>query len=304
MSSLILHHYALSPFSEKIRLMLGYAGLSWQSVSVRELPPRPDLAEMVGGYRKIPVAQIGADLFCDTRTIATEIARLSGRPELALENNPREVQDFVSEVDLEIFLACLVSSSGSRMLGKLIKSTSLIESMRFLRDRVQMGRKAKVQALGPKASRARVQEHLARMERMLEKDFLFGEQPCNADFAAFHSLWYVCDLAEKPVTESYPRVHHWMQRMRGFGHGNSREITAEEALEIARDSEPRVIESRKGESLMGQPVSIAPADYGRTPVTGLLVGGDAQSRIISRESDRCGLVHVHLPREGFSIRAQ
>jgi glutathione S-transferase len=30
---LILHHYSLSPFSEKIRLMLGYAGMPWQSLA-------------------------------------------------------------------------------------------------------------------------------------------------------------------------------------------------------------------------------------------------------------------------------
>ncbi|HBC20217.1 MAG TPA: glutathione S-transferase family protein, partial [Alcanivorax sp.] len=53
MSDLILHHYALSPFSEKVRAMLGYAGLDWQSVTVREMPPRPMLAPLAGGYRKI-----------------------------------------------------------------------------------------------------------------------------------------------------------------------------------------------------------------------------------------------------------
>lgn len=304
MSALILHHYPMSPFSEKIRLMLGYAGLSWQSVQVRELPPRPELAEMVGGYRKIPVAQIGADLFCDTRTIATEIARLSSKPELALENNTQEVQEFVRETDLEVFLACLVSSSGSRMLGKLIKSTSFLEAMRFLKDRIKMGRKARVQALGPKAARARVQDHLARMEEMLGKDFLFGDTPCNADFSAFHSLWFVTDLAEKPITESWPRVHHWMQRMRDFGHGESEPITADEALSVAAEAGPRAIDSRNEEDLMDKPVSIAPADYGRTPVTGVLVGGNDQARILSRNSERCGTVHVHLPRQGYSIRAQ
>ena len=39
MSELILHHYTLSPFSEKARAMLGYAGLQWQSVTVAEMPP-------------------------------------------------------------------------------------------------------------------------------------------------------------------------------------------------------------------------------------------------------------------------
>ena len=33
MSGLILHHYAASPFSEKMRLIFGFKGLSWQSVT-------------------------------------------------------------------------------------------------------------------------------------------------------------------------------------------------------------------------------------------------------------------------------
>lgn len=301
MSALILHHYPMSPFSEKIRLMLGYSGLPWQSVTVREFPPRPELAEMVGGYRKIPVAQIGADLFCDTRLIAAEIARLSGRPELALENNPEPVQAFVREVDLEIFLACLVSASGSKLLGKLIKSTSLLEAMRFLKDRLQMGRNARVKALGPKQAKERVQVHLADMEARLKQDFLFGDAPCHADFAAFHSLWFVTDLAEKPVTDNYPRVHEWMERMRRFGHGSLTEMTADDALTEAANNEPRPV-SRQQEVLMDRNVSVAPTDYGRTPVTGQLVGGYTHRRVISRDTERCGAVHVHLPRQGFSIR--
>ena len=84
MQEFILYHYAMSPFSEKVRAMLGYAGLSWQSVIVREMPPRPMLSALAGGYRKVPVAQSGADVFCDSRAIADEIARLSGKPELSL----------------------------------------------------------------------------------------------------------------------------------------------------------------------------------------------------------------------------
>ena len=74
MNSLILHHYTMSPFSQKIRSMLGYTGIQWQSVITREMPPRPLLETLTGGYRKIPMAQIGADIFVDTRTIAAEIA--------------------------------------------------------------------------------------------------------------------------------------------------------------------------------------------------------------------------------------
>ena len=39
MSDIILHHYASSPFSEKVRLVLGYKKLPWKSVTVPAIMP-------------------------------------------------------------------------------------------------------------------------------------------------------------------------------------------------------------------------------------------------------------------------
>ncbi|MDP1969054.1 MAG: glutathione S-transferase N-terminal domain-containing protein, partial [Burkholderiaceae bacterium] len=62
MAELILHHYANSPFSEKVRLILGYKSLAWKSVLVPSLMPKPDVQALTGGYRKTPILQIGADI--------------------------------------------------------------------------------------------------------------------------------------------------------------------------------------------------------------------------------------------------
>jgi glutathione S-transferase len=64
---IILHHFDQSPFSEKIRLIFGFKGLSWKSVRIPRVMPRPDLTPLTGGYRRTPVMQIGADIFCDTQ---------------------------------------------------------------------------------------------------------------------------------------------------------------------------------------------------------------------------------------------
>lgn len=302
MADLILHHYPMSPFSEKIRAMLGYAGLSWQSVTVREMPPRPKLEVLTGGYRKIPIAQIGADVFCDTRAIAREIAALGNRPELVLEDSSEEVQAFVRDADLEVFLACIISSSGPGMLVKLAKSTSLMNALRFLKDRIAIGRKARVQPMTPKQARQRVKDHLERMEGMLEKDFLFGDSPCIADFSAYHGLWYVRDLAEKSVVQSYPRVNAWMDRVQAFGHGTETALSPDEALDSARSSEPRSIPEQGNDPMLGKTVSIAPDDYAREPVTGVLAAATEHGWVVRREADDLGTLHVHLPKLGFRIR--
>ena len=301
MADLILHHYPMSPFSEKVRAMLGYAGLGWQSVTVREMPPRPNLEALTGGYRKIPVAQDGADVFCDTRAIAREIAARANRPELVLEDSSEAVQAFVREADLEIFLACVIGSSGPGMMVKLAKSTSTLNALRFLKDRVSIGRTARVSAMKPKQARARIREHLERLEGMLERDFLFGDTPCIADFSAYHGLWYVRDLAERPVMKGYPKVNAWMDRIEAFGHGTVRELSQEDALAKARNAEPRPLNMEGEDPLLGKQVSIAPDDYARDPGVGTLVASSANESILRLENDDTGVLHLHFPKEGFRV---
>jgi Glutathione S-transferase, N-terminal domain len=37
--------------------------------------PKPDLTALTGGYRKTPVLQIGADIYCDSQLIMRELER-------------------------------------------------------------------------------------------------------------------------------------------------------------------------------------------------------------------------------------
>ncbi len=79
---IILHHFDRSPFSEKIRVVFGFKGLSWRSVRIPQIMPKPDLMPLTGGYRRTPVMQIGADVFCDTQIIIREIERRFPSPTL------------------------------------------------------------------------------------------------------------------------------------------------------------------------------------------------------------------------------
>lgn len=302
MNTLILHHYAMSPFSQKSRSMLGYAGLQWLSVITREMPPRPFLEHLTGGYRKIPVAQIGADIFCDTRTIATEIARLAGHPELALENCAGEVQAYVGKVDLKVFFACLTVSSTRTLLRKVRASMSLMDIARFVWDRINIGRTATAPAVPPQKAKAYVQAHLADVERRLQDDFLFGARPNHADFSTYHSLWFVRDLAESPLVNDYPQTMAWMDRMKAFGEGHPQPLSAEEALAIARNATPRAIPPEfTHDPMVGKAVTIAPSDYGQVPTQGILVGVTPSQWILARQDAELGTLHVHFPREGFVL---
>ena len=68
MSDVILHQYDSSPFSEKVRICFGIKGLAWRAAQQPVIMPKPDLIPLTGGYRRIPVMQIGADVYCDSAT--------------------------------------------------------------------------------------------------------------------------------------------------------------------------------------------------------------------------------------------
>ena len=86
MTTPILHHYPSSPFAEKARLMLGSKGLAWQSVFIPMVMPKPDVVALTGGYRRTPLLQIGADIYCDTSLIATVLEHLKPEPALFPEH--------------------------------------------------------------------------------------------------------------------------------------------------------------------------------------------------------------------------
>src|SRR5579862_5757827 len=76
----ILHHYPNSPFAEKIRTLFGFKRVEWSSVMIPPVMPKPDVTALTGGYRKTPVLQIGADIYCDTALIARVLERLAPKP--------------------------------------------------------------------------------------------------------------------------------------------------------------------------------------------------------------------------------
>lgn len=296
MSELIFYHYGLSPFSEKIRLMLGYTGQSWRSVKVMPMPPRPELEILTAGYRKIPVMQVGAHVFCDTKSIARLIAARTGKPELAIENCSEAAQAFAHRTDLEVFLA-IVAVAGPGLLKAVYRETSLLGTLRFVKDRLGVLKKAAIKPASGARARQMTDEQVAGMEKLLTQDFLFGSSPCAADFSAYHGLWFLVDKAGKDVLGDAPAVRSWMQRMRAFGHGQPSELSMEEALDIAQQDEPAAAQP----ATTGQRVRVAPADYARDPIVGELVSEDSHGCVVAHSHARVGTIHLHLPKTGYEI---
>lgn len=82
MTEIILHHFDPSPFAEKARLAMGIKKLSWHSVQIPMIMPKPLLMPLTGGYRKTPIMQIDAEIYCDSNLILQELDQRTPEPGL------------------------------------------------------------------------------------------------------------------------------------------------------------------------------------------------------------------------------
>lgn len=306
MAELILHQFASSPFSEKVRLVLGFKDLASRAVEVPIIPPKPDVVALTGGYRRTPFLQVGADIYCDSALMCRVIDRLHPQPPL-YPPATAGLADIVAQwADAALFWAAIpftVSGGATHVMPDA--SPDFLKA--FLADRAAMT--AGIRRLAPHDAGAALHQYLHRLDAMLAdgRRWLLGDEPCIADFSCAQSVWFV-HLAP-PVSQALripARVVEWWERMRGFGHGMSRPMTSAEAIAVAKAStsfEPVAVQDGLGFGL-GEAVIVNAADYAADPVAGTLVGLTRESVTIERVDERAGRVHVHFPRLGFQIRKE
>lgn len=310
MHELILHHYPTSPFAEKSRLLLGFKQLSWRSVMIPAVMPKPDLLALTGGYRKTPVLQVGADIYCDTALIARRLEAEKATPALFPEGQEFVVASFAQWVDSVIFqhAVSLVFQPESIALRFAKLPPEAVKA--FIADRAGLFSGGSATRLPAEVAKHNWPGLMARVEQQLareEGDFLFGE-PSLADFSLAHCLWFLkATPVTAPLVDAYPNVSAWLGRVLGFGHGASSALSGEEAIEIARAATPAALPDEpfvEPNGLQaGQRVKIAATDYGVDPVEGELLFAGVEELILRREDERAGVVHVHFPRLGFRIEA-
>lgn len=301
---MILHHYPMSPFSEKMRLMCGYCELEWQSVISPESPPRPIVAPLAGGYRRIPVAQLGADVFCDSRLISAEVAHMTGKPELDPFGQDEAAKELSAHFEGDIFWAAVASIPARRILGKLFRNLSFTQALRFLVDRAGIARHAHSKPVPPKLAGPMFDAHLQKLEQMLsgEQRYLVGDTPHYLDFAAYHTLWFRLVVGEQLMPGNLPMTTAWYERLTAFGHGQVMQGAASDAFAAARDNAPRPIPADlAGDARVGTQVVVQPEDYALDATAGTLVGVDARRWIVALDASELGELHVHFPRQGFSL---
>jgi len=310
MSELILHHYWQSPFAEKARLLLGFKGLAWRSVIIPRMLPKPELVALTGGYRKTPVLQVGADVYCDTALIARRLEAEKAVPALFPEGQEAVVAAFAGWADLVLFQHAVALMFQPEIMGPRLASLPPEQAQAFLDDRKALFSGGSLSRLTPEQARQQLPTLLSRLETQLQRsqgEFLFGA-PSVADIALAHNFWFLKSTPQlAPLVDERPEIAAWFARVLGFGHGTHEELQAEEALAIAQTAEPEALPRDQAIPVegfgWGERVSVAATDYGVDPVVGELVHADSESLVLLRHDERLGAIQVHFPRLNFRVSA-
>lgn len=304
--SMILHHYDASPYAEKIRLMFGLTNARWQSLISPVQPPRPNVDPLTGGYRRIPVAQVGADIFCDSTLIAREIARATDCPALDPANVDAGAAALMSQAEKQAFFAAITAIPPLRLLGTMLLAFGPVGTYRFAKDRAGLLKGGTVRP--PKGAQAQtILDSLmdALETRLADQPWVGGDAASVADFTVYHPLWLHVSCNRRPL-KAGPKVMAWYQRVGDLGHGLREDITQDQAFAAARTAEPRPLPASASEVpvALGTMVDVAPADYGLVPVTGTLAAVTEDRIIVARSHADLGTLHIHFPRAGYSINAK
>ncbi len=312
MTDLILHHYPMSPFAEKIRMVLGFKKQVWRSVMIPSVMPKPDVLALTGGFRKTPLLQVGADIYCDTALICDVLEHVQPAPTLYPAHLKGVSRIFAQWADTTLFWAAMGYNLQPKGAAQVFANDALEVAKAFGEDRKAMS--VNLVRLRPADATSAYRSYLRRIAHMAEEhDFMFGIEPCVADFAAYHPLWFT--RVQVPVMadilSATPAVGEWLDRMAAIGHGISSPLSSQDAVTVAQRAEPMpagqnllqgsAFQDDHGIAL-GSEVTIAAEAFGTEATQGTLIAATRTHYSLRREEARAGVVHVHFPRVGYVLR--
>jgi glutathione S-transferase len=297
---IILHHYDTSPFSEKVRLFLGLKDLAWRSVIQPTIMPKPDLVPLTGGYRRIPVMQVGADVFCDSQVILAEIERRAPTPRL-VGGADWAVNLWADRLFFQPTVAIIFGAIGDQVPKEFIADREKLSGRPF--DTAAM------KAAGP-LMRGQWRAMAAWLETQLAAGpkWLAGDSAGLADVAAYMNFWFLGRSLPQEMSlllNGLPRVSEWHARVAALGHGRRSEMSPADALAVAKAAAPSSGPAHDADDpsglAPGAAVNVMADDYGRDPISGSLVALTPDRVVIRRSDPAVGDLNVHFPRAGYLV---
>ena len=303
----IFHAYPQSPVAEKVRVVFGIKGLDWRSVEIPRLPPKPMLTALTGGYRRTPVMQIGADIYCDSQCIIRELERRFASPTIMPTAEHGLMWCLSRWTDGPLF-----DQTVRHVLGAA--GDGLDKDFAADRGRLYLGEDW---AAGLKQAKADLPHLVSQMRAPLSwvnaqlsdgRAFLLGDQPAAIDAQFYYVVWFLRGRwsGGPSFLSEFEQLLRWEDNIRAIGHGTSSIMDAGDAISRAHGAvsiAPTGVAGHEPQGLsVGQSVTIRPdVNGGEQPVVGTIRYADAQTVVIERSADDVGTVCVHFPRAGYRI---
>jgi glutathione S-transferase len=229
-TALILHQYDISPFSQKAQKMMGLKGLSWQSVEMPMIAPKPDVEALTGGYRGTPVLQIGRDVFIDNWMIARALDAFDASgPAINAQGGLRDAALY---------------AWGERLFTPLLHAALAAYQREwdadFLADRKRVFPDVDFDTLDVSAPdrRSQVRAYLGTVEAQLglDQDFLGGARADGWDIHVWGMVWMIHSAlpALMPIVETLPRLTDWYERMSVLGTGDREDVEIDVAWQALK----------------------------------------------------------------------
>lgn len=289
-NDVILHQYEISPYSQKVRLLLGVKGLEWFACNQPVTLPKPELLHLTGGYRRIPVMQIGAEIWCGSDLIVEEIARRF--PELALAGGFGTLESDAVKIwsDGEVF----------PVVVRLLFSGDWPVDDIFMADRSAMrGQPFSVtddESWKPLAARFRAMLGLIEGRLADGRAFLSGDRPGALDVELFHHVAFVKWGRGRTAAllGAFPAILEWENRIRAIGTGSVHPIERAVAIKVARDDILTLEPSGRFVRYLGP-------EKNAVPIEGALIDIDDKSVTMLRYAKELGSILVHLPTRNCAV---
>ncbi|MAP93687.1 MAG: glutathione S-transferase [Ponticaulis sp.] len=308
--SILLHQYDASPFAEKVRLALRLKNLAWGKIDIPTIMPKPDLMPLTGGYRRTPVLQIGADIICDTGLILRELEKRFPDPQLVTSGQEGTHMMISSWTDRQWFptsVGIVFGSNVDRIPDALKADREAMTGRKYsgdaLKDRLPM-------LMGQWRAQLQWIEHRLEAGRGAGAGaWLFGSKPGMSDVHAHMNIWFVRrnvpDFAKACLSEA-PRTQDWFDRLSEAKGQTPEDVSAEDALAIAKDAAPRLLAASVGTEPQGfrpgERIAISPDDTVPNWVTGELVSAQPNKITLFKVDGAIESLHIHFPRAGYLIR--
>jgi glutathione S-transferase len=318
----ILFHYPPSIYSHRVLWYLWLRGIEYDECIQPPVMPRPDLASISVGYRKIPILAIGKDVYCDSRLIVSKLEDMFPHSTLTASTKAEEGIRKLFEnfsVDGGIFANVV-------KLMPYWSDFGLMQDKAFLDDRQKLSGGRRMTKEVMEAGRPDGLQNIRHVFELFEttfladgRDWILGTKtPTVADVDAVWPFeWMIVDphmkdsLPEQYVNDKvYPKVYAWVRRFMDVVEDRKKacakptklngEIMASRVMSATSPTDD--IGFINDDPLIfkrGDEVQIYPSDYGQMGVSiGSLVGLSTNEVVI--ENDK-GL-RLHFPRWNFSIK--